>query len=136
MVDLPNLVASAIESDRSGFSAAVILSNNSRTVRKIREVVPSKLRMVTLTSSAKVSESLKEDNFEVELLEDSFVNVTIYDILGNVVDELYDGFQTSGNKSIKWDARNTSGELVSAGMYFYKIQVGNSSQVKRMMFLK
>tara|TARA_B100001029_G_scaffold149195_1_gene130788 strand:- start:1018 stop:1191 length:174 start_codon:yes stop_codon:yes gene_type:complete len=57
-------------------------------------------------------------------------------MLGNVVDELYDVFQRSGNKSIKWDARNTSGELVSAGMYFYKIQVGNSSQVKRMMFLK
>ena len=71
MVDLPNLVASAIENDRSGFTAAVLLSNNSRTVRKIREVVPSSLRMVTLTSSAKVSDSLKEDNFEVEILEDS-----------------------------------------------------------------
>jgi len=75
-------------------------------------------------------------SIQYELLTDSKLNITIYDILGNVVDELYDGFQTSGNKSIKWDARNTSGELVSAGMYFYKIQVGNSSQVKRMMFLK
>jgi DNA integrity scanning protein DisA with diadenylate cyclase activity len=71
VVDLPNLVASAIANDRSGFSAAVLLSNNSRTVRKIREVVPSNLRMVTLTSSTKVSDSLKEDNLEVELLEDS-----------------------------------------------------------------
>ena len=75
-------------------------------------------------------------SIQYELLTDSKLNITIYDMLGNVVDELYDGFQTSGNKSIKWDARNTSGELVSAGMYFYKIQVGNSSQVKRMMFLK
>ena len=75
-------------------------------------------------------------SIKYELLSDSKLNITIYDMLGNVVDELYDGFQTSGNKSIKWDARNTSGELVSAGMYFYKIQVGNSSQVKRMMFLK
>ena len=75
-------------------------------------------------------------SIQYELLNDSKLNITIYDMLGNVVDELYDGFQTSGNKSIKWDARNTSGELVSAGMYFYKIQVGNSSQVNRMMFLK
>ena len=75
-------------------------------------------------------------SIQYELLTDSKLNITIYDMLGNVVDELYDGFQTSGNKSIIWDARNTSGELVSAGMYFYKIQVGNSSQVKRMMFLK
>tara|TARA_X000000950_G_scaffold119643_1_gene149935 strand:- start:998 stop:2644 length:1647 start_codon:yes stop_codon:yes gene_type:complete len=75
-------------------------------------------------------------SIQYELLTDSKLNITIFDMLGNVVDELYDGFQTSGNKSIKWDARNSSGELVSAGIYFYKIQVGNSSQVKRMIFLK
>ena len=71
MVDLPNLVASAIENDRSSFTAAVLLSNNSRTVKKIREILPKKLRLVTLTSSAKVSESLKESGIEVEVLEDS-----------------------------------------------------------------
>ena len=71
MVDLPNMVASTIENDRSGFTAAVLLSNNSRTVRKIRELLPTKLRMVTLTSSSKVYENLKESNIDVELLEDS-----------------------------------------------------------------
>lgn len=71
MVDLPDMVASAIESERSSFTAAVLLSNNSRTVKKIREILPKKLRMVTLTSSAKVSESLNELGFEVKILEDS-----------------------------------------------------------------
>ena len=75
-------------------------------------------------------------SIEYELIGDSKVKISIYDLLGNIVNELYDGFQTSGNKNVKWDARNSSGELVSAGMYLYKIQVGNSSQVKRMMFLK
>jgi len=71
MVDLPKLVASAIDNERSGFSAAVILSNNSRIVRQVREVLPSKLRVVALTSSAKVSENLKGTGIEVETLEDS-----------------------------------------------------------------
>ena len=71
MVDLPTMVASAIESERSSFTAAVLLSNNSRTVKKIREILPKKLRMVTLTSSTKVSESLKDHGFEVNMLEDS-----------------------------------------------------------------
>ncbi len=71
MVDLPTIVASAIESERSSFTAAVLLSNNSRTVKKIREILPKKLRMVTLTSSTKVSESLKDSGFEVNMLEDS-----------------------------------------------------------------
>ena len=71
MVDLPDMVASAIESDRTSFSAAVLLSNNSRTAKKIREVLPKKIRMVTLTSSAKVNENLSEIGLEVEILEDS-----------------------------------------------------------------
>ena len=71
MVDLPDMVASAIESERSSFTAAVLLSNNSRTVKKIREILPKKLRMVTLTSSVRVSESLNELGFEVKILEDS-----------------------------------------------------------------
>jgi len=71
VVDLPTMVASAIESERSSFTAAVLLSNNSRTVKKIREILPKKLRMVTLTSSTKVSESLKDSGFEVNMLEDS-----------------------------------------------------------------
>ena len=37
-------------------------------------------------------------SIQYELLTE--LNITIYDMLGNVVDELYDGF--SGNKSI-WD---------------------------------
>jgi len=71
VVDLPTIVASAIESERSSFTAAVLLSNNSRTVKKIREILPKKLRLVTLTSSTKVSESLKDSGFEVNMLEDS-----------------------------------------------------------------
>ena len=71
MVDLPNLVASAIENDRSNFSAAVLLSNNSRTVKRIREILPKRMRLVTLTSSSKVSDNLNELGFEVEVLEDS-----------------------------------------------------------------
>ena len=76
MVDLPKLVASAIDNERSGFSAAVILSNNSRIVRQVREVLPSKLRVVALTSSAKVSENLKGTGIEVETLEDSLTFAT------------------------------------------------------------
>ena len=73
---------------------------------------------------------------EYNMINDSKVNVAIYDLLGNIIVELYDGYQTSGSKNVMWDARNSFGEPVSAGMYFYKIQVGNSSQVKRMILLK
>ena len=71
MVDLPKMVESALLSDRQGVTTAVILSNNSRVVKKISEVLPKKLNFVALTSSAKVKQSLEDLDFEVRLLEDS-----------------------------------------------------------------
>ena len=55
-----------------------------------------------------------------ELPEDS-VNVTIYDMLGNV-NNLVNTNQSSGYKSVQWNTTNNQGEHVSAGVYLYKIQ--------------
>ena len=71
-----------------------------------------------------------------ELPKDSFVNVTIYDMLGNVVNNLVNTNQSSGYKSIQWDATNNQGEPVSAGVYLYKIQAGDFVDTKKMILLK
>ena len=71
-----------------------------------------------------------------ELPKDSFVDVTVYDLLGNVVNNLVNTNQSSGYKSIQWDATNNQGEPVSAGVYLYKIQAGDFSQTKKMILLK
>ncbi|MCS5526150.1 MAG: hypothetical protein NZ737_03615 [Candidatus Poseidoniaceae archaeon] len=71
MVDLPALVQSVIEGEKQSFSAAVLLTNNSRMARRVSEVLPKKLSLVIMTSSAKVAESLKEDGYEVKFLEDA-----------------------------------------------------------------
>ena len=71
-----------------------------------------------------------------ELPEDSFVDVTVYDMLGNVVNNLINTNQSSGYKSIQWDATNNQGAPVSAGVYLYKIQAGNFVDTKKMILLK
>ena len=73
---------------------------------------------------------------QYELPEDSFVNVTVYDILGNVVNNLINANQSSGFKSIQWNATNNQGEPVSAGVYLYKIQAGDFVDTKKMILLK
>ena len=52
-----------------------------------------------------------------ELPEDSFVDVTVYDMLSNVVNNLVNTNQLSNYKSIQWDATSNLGEPVSAGVY-------------------
>ena len=64
------------------------------------------------------------------------INIKIYDILGNEVCNLVDGFETAGNKSVQWNATNNQGEPVSAGVYLYKIQAGNFVDTKKMILLK
>ena len=64
------------------------------------------------------------------------VKIVVYDILGNVVKEVYNGFQTPGKKSINWNATSFKGETVSSGIYFYEIKSNRFRVVKSMMYLK
>ena len=63
------------------------------------------------------------------------MDITIYDMLGNVVNNLVNTNQSSGYKSIQWDATNNQGEPVSAGVYLYKIQAGDFADTKKMILL-
>ena len=71
-----------------------------------------------------------------ELPEESFVDITVYDMLGNVVYNLVNTNQSSGYKSVQWNATNNQGEPVSAGVYLYKIQAGDFADTKKMILLK
>ena len=67
---------------------------------------------------------------------DSYVSIIIYDMLGNVVSNLVNSNQSSGYKSIQWNAINNQGEPVSAGVYLYSIEAGKFRQTKKMILLK
>jgi flagellar hook assembly protein FlgD len=71
-----------------------------------------------------------------DLPEDAMVNITIYDMKGRQVKTLINGLQTSGYKSIQWDATNNLGDPVAAGLYIYTIQAGEFRQTKKMVLLK
>ena len=64
------------------------------------------------------------------------MDVTIYDMLGNVVNKLVNANQSSGYKSIQWNATNNQGQPVSAGVYLYRIQAGDFVNTKKMILLK
>jgi CubicO group peptidase (beta-lactamase class C family) len=71
-----------------------------------------------------------------DLPKDSYVSIIIYDMLGNVINNLVKSNQSSGFKSVQWNATNNQGEPVSAGVYFYSIQAGEFRQTKKMILLK
>ena len=71
-----------------------------------------------------------------DLPDDALVNITIYDVMGRVVSNLVSSQQDAGYKSIQWNATNSAGQPVSAGLYLYMIQAGQFSQTKKMVLLK
>ena len=71
-----------------------------------------------------------------KLPRESFVNITIYNMLGNLVNNLVSQKQIAGYKSVQWNATNNKGQPVPAGVYLYTIQAGEFRQTKKMLLLK
>ncbi len=68
---------------------------------------------------------------EYQLPEVSFVDLSIYNILGQRVVTLVDGMQEAGWHSIEWNAAG-----VASGIYFYRIQASEFRDSKRMLLIK
>jgi len=71
-----------------------------------------------------------------DLPEDGLVNITIYDMMGRQISTLVSGQQTAGYNIVQWNATNTFGEAVSAGLYLYTIHAGKFTQTRKMVLLK
>ncbi len=69
------------------------------------------------------------------------VSLTIYDVRGVIVRRVAVGHQpagyyTSRSRAAYWDGRNTLGEPVASGLYFYTLTAGNFTATRRMLILK
>ena len=66
----------------------------------------------------------------------SYVSIIIYDMMGREITRLVEQNQSSGFKSVLWNATDKYGKKVSAGLYLYKIQTGEYIDTKKMILLK
>ena len=71
-----------------------------------------------------------------DLPEDGMIKITIYDIMGRLVNNLISARQNAGYKSIQWNATNNQGQPVSAGVYIYSFEAGEFRETRKMIFLK
>lgn len=62
---------------------------------------------------------------------DGIVKLNVYDMLGREVAKIVDEYQQAGYKKVLFD-----GSSLSSGIYFYKLEVGNFTQVKSMSIVK
>jgi len=70
------------------------------------------------------------------LTNDTNVQLTVYNMLGDFITQLVNEDQSSGLYSINWNASDDKGTLVSAGIYFYELQTDETTLVRKMIYTK
>ena len=70
-------------------------------------------------------------NIKYTVPEAGNVKIAVYNLVGEEVAVLVDGFTQAGTFEVTFDASN-----LSSGVYLYQLQSSNSVQTKKMMFLK
>lgn len=68
---------------------------------------------------------------EYDLPRRSYTTLSVYNILGQTVAILVDGYQSPGGHTIKFDSKNLPG-----GIYFYRLQAGAFAETKKLLLVR
>ncbi|MFA4923549.1 MAG: M4 family metallopeptidase, partial [Ignavibacteriaceae bacterium] len=64
------------------------------------------------------------------------VTLNVYDIVGRKIAELVNNLQNPGTYKVTWNGKNSSGENIASGIYFYELNAGTFKSIKKMILLK
>lgn len=71
-----------------------------------------------------------------DLPEAGEVALTIYNLSGQRVRTLVDGYREAGTHAVLWDGKDGSGRDMASGIYFYRFEGRMFVDVKRMVMMK
>ena len=74
--------------------------------------------------------------FHYTLAESGTIELTITDIIGRKVTTLISGYQRSGNHNLLWTGKDSNGNQVPSGIYFYNLKSGSNIITKKMTLSK
>jgi hypothetical protein len=63
-------------------------------------------------------------------------SLKIYNLKGQIVATLAEGILEAGNHTIDWDGRDDNGNALSSGIYFYRLQSGQTTLQRKMVLSK
>ena len=72
-----------------------------------------------------------ETTLSYDLVKDRDITLTIYDIAGRKVKELFSGFQTAGPYKMNWQPQE-----IPAGVYFGRLANGDRAEIQKLILLK
>ncbi len=71
-----------------------------------------------------------------KLKDGGYVDLSIYNIKGQIVKKLKSEHMNPGKYLIEWDGKDDSGKILPSGLYFYRIKINDFTQYGKMQFIK
>jgi PKD repeat protein len=75
-------------------------------------------------------------NITFTLEQSGTVELTVYNVLGQAIRNLADGFYSEGTHTVHFDGTDDNGHTVASGMYFYRLTTDEYVASKKMILLK
>ncbi|MFN3135996.1 MAG: T9SS type A sorting domain-containing protein, partial [Candidatus Kryptonium sp.] len=70
------------------------------------------------------------------LFNDTYVKLTVYDIVGREIAVLVDGFQNAGKHEVSFNLGNIKVDEITSGIYLYKLQTQRGYEIRKMVVIK
>ncbi|MBI9072127.1 MAG: glycoside hydrolase family 3 C-terminal domain-containing protein [Melioribacteraceae bacterium] len=114
-------------SEKGGFNLNWIESILMFTDVKETEIIPANFRL----EQNYPNPFNPTTTINYAIAESGEVSLKVFDVLGNEVSTLVDGYKPKGIYSVSFNAAN-----LSSGVYFYKLSANNNIEIKKLTFIK
>ena len=64
------------------------------------------------------------------------VDLAVFDLMGRRVASLSHGVTPAGERSVRWDGRDASGQLAPVGVYLLRLEAGGASRALRFVIAR
>lgn len=77
-----------------------------------------------------------QTTIKYDINRESFISLKIYNLLGQEVRSLFQGYKGAGSYTAIWDGRDERGRSLSSGIYICRLQTDKAVQTRKMILLK
>ena len=127
--------------DGDGDVDLVVLNSVLGGVQVLKSLVGAPATAVMTSAAARPAQYRLGDSYPnpfnpavvipLDLATDAGVSLTVYDVLGRQVRQLWQGPLGAGSHRFSWNGRDEAGKGVAAGMYLYRVEVDGQVEAKK-----